>query len=551
MEKAVYVIGHKNPDTDSIVAATAYAELKRALGMAEAKAVRAGSANPQTEYIYDRFSVELPDFLPDLVPKVEYYLSGQAQTVREDAPLWEALALMGRMERKVLPIVDATGRYHSMLHYGAFAENVLTKINPHKKAVIPTSVAHIMATLKAQPLVACDEDSLFKARIIVAALETRSFAEHIRGEPIENTVVLVGDREDVQRIAIEAGARAVIVTNGNVVSKELRDLAEEKRVSVLVSPYDTSSTVLLTIYSTPVSTMGDSTIPAIHLGDSLRAARTAIAASPIRTVAVVDDEWRVVGIFAEGDLIREPNVEVILVDHNEFSLAAEGIENYRILEVIDHHRIGNLTTKYPITFLNRVVGSTSTIVANLYQEHRIPMPRPIASILLCGILSDTLVLRSVTTTDVDRETAEYLANITDLEVEALGKDIMESASAAARLPIEDMIKLDMKEYSASGERIAVSQIEVTSTDELLDRSEGIVSALKALRAKNGLYLSSLMATDVTKLTSLLFVDADRAFLALIGYPKARDGVYVLKDVLSRKKQLMPTILELMEKAKEK
>ena len=179
------------------------------------------------------------------------------------------------------------------------------------------------------------------------------------------------------------------------------------------------------------------------------------------------------------------------------------------------------------------------------------MPRPIASILLCGILSDTLVLRSVTTTDVDRETAEYLANISDLEVEALGIDIMGSASEAARLPPDEMIALDMKEYEASGEKVSVSQIEVTDTDELLERSEAVLSALKLTRSRNALYLSALLATDVTKFTSLLFVDAEKAVLAGIGYPKAGEKVFVLKDVLSRKKQLMPMIFELLEKAKEK
>jgi len=550
MERKVYVLGHKNPDTDSIVSATAYAELKRALGMSEARALRVGAANRQTEYIFDRFSVELPEFLPDLVPKVEYYLSGNTPTVLENAALWDALAIMGKLERKILPIVDAEGRYLSMLHYGAFAENVITKINPHKKAVVSTSVAHILATIKAQALVLCDEEAMFKARIFVAAQETMTFAAHIRGESIENTVVIVGDREDVQRMAIDAGVRAIIVTNGNVVSKELRELAEGRRVSILVSPYDTSSTILLVIYSTPVSTMGDRAVPAVRLGDTLRAARSAIAGSPSRSVAVVDDDGKVVNVFSEGDLIREPNIEVIMVDHNEFSLAADGIENYRILEVLDHHRIGNLTTKYPITFLNRVVGSTSTIVANMYRESRVPMSRPIASILLCGILSDTLVLRSVTTTDVDRETAEYLASISDLEVEALGRDIMGSASEAARLPPEEMIALDMKEYEASGERVSVSQIEVTDTDELLERGEAVLSALKLTRSRNGLYLSALLATDVTKFTSLLFVDAEKAVLAGIGYPKAGEKVFVLKDVLSRKKQLMPMIFELMEKARE-
>ena len=551
MKRTVYIIGHKNPDTDSIAAATAYAYLKQSLGMSEALAARAGAANPQTEYIFSRFGVELPVFVPDLVPRVEYYLTRQAPTVSSDTPLWEALAIMGQVERKVLPIVDGQGRYQSMLHYSAFAENILTKINPHKKAVIPTSIAHLISTIKAQPIVVHDEQSLFKARIVVAALETGSFAQHLKAEPVENTVVIVGDREDVQRIAIEAGVRTIIVINGNMVSKELRELAEEKRVSILVSPYDTSSTALLVIYSTPVWTMGDASIATVRLRDSLKTARSAISASPSRSVAVVDDEGRVVNVFAQGDLINEPNIDVILVDHNELSLAVEGIENYCILEVIDHHRIGPMTTKYPITFLNRVVGATCTIVANLYRESRVPIPKPMAAILLCGILSDTLILKSVTTTEADHEAAEYLSNITDLDIEALGKDIMGSASVATRLPAEEMVKLDLKEYEASGEKITVSQIEVTCHDELIERSETILSALATYRDHKGLFLSALIATDVTKLTSLLFIDADKSFLAHITYPKVADGIYTLKDLLSRKKQLMPTLFELMKKAKEK
>jgi len=551
MERTVYVIGHKNPDTDSVVSAVAYAELKRALGMAECRAARAGAVNPQTEYIFDRFGLELPEFLPDLVPKVRYFLEPGSPTVADTTPLWEALGVMGAAQRKVLPILDPEGRYRSLLHYGAFAQNILAKVNPHRKAVVPTSVGHLVKTLQAQPLVTFDDDLFFKARIVVAALETESFREHLHQEPMENSVVLVGDREDVQRISIEAGVRALIVTNGIVVSKALRELAEERRVSLLVSPYDTSSTSLLVLYSTPVWTMGDASIEAIHADDTLRSARSALAVSPSRSVPVVDDEGRVLGIFAEGDLIKEPNIAVILVDHNELSQSVEGVENYHILEVIDHHRLGAFSTKYPITFINRVVGSTSTIIAGMYRELRVPIPRPIASVLLCGILSDTLALKSETTTDTDREVAEYLANITDLELEELARGIQGSASAAARMPPAEMIRVDRKEYLASDKRISVSQIEVTSTDEVLARAESIHGALRALRAEGGYYVATLMVTDITELTSILIVDGEKDFLALLGYPKLKPGVYVLKNVLSRKKQLMPAILELVEKATEK
>jgi manganese-dependent inorganic pyrophosphatase len=550
LEKTVYVIGHKNPDTDSVVSAAAYAELKRAQGMLEAKAARAGAVNPQTEYIFDRFGLELPEFLPDLVPKVEYYMNGPAATVSAATPLWEALTAMGQAELKALPIVDGEGRYVSLLHYGAFAQNILAKVNPHKKAVIPTSVGHLVKTIKAQPLVTFDDDALFKARVVVAALDTESFRLAISADPPENKVVLVGDREDVQRIAIEAGVRAIIVTNGYVVAKELRELAEARRVSVLVSPYDTSSTTLLVIYSTPVSTMGDESVKPVLRSDWLKTARKAIAASPSRSVPVVDEEGRVKGLFTEGDLIRDPNIEVIMVDHNEFGQAVEGIENYRVLEVIDHHRLGSFATKYPITFINRVVGSTSTMIASMYREQRVPLPRKVAALLLCGILSDTLVLRSATTTEADRETADYLASITDLEIEELGRDIMGSASQAAHRPAAEVIRLDLKDYEALGAHFSVSQVEVSDNAEIMERREEILAGLAALRKEKGYYLSALMVTDVTELTSLLFVDADKDFLALVGYPRAEAGVYVLKDILSRKKQLMPAIFELVEKAKE-
>ena len=550
MEKTVYVIGHKNPDTDSVVSAVAYAELKRAQGMREARAARAGAVNPQTEYIFDRFGLALPEFLPDLVPKVEYYMNGPAATVADSTPLWEALSAMGQSELKALPIVDAEGRYVSLLHYGAFAQNILAKVNPRKKAVIPTSIGHLVKTIKAQPLLAFDEDVLFKARMVVAALETESFRSVIAADPPGNKVVLVGDREDVQRIAIEAGVRAVIVTSGHVVAKGLRELAEERRVSLLVSPYDTSSTALLVIYSTPVSTMGDESVRPILRSDWLKAARKAVAASPSRSVPVVDGDGRVVGLFTEGDLIRDPNIEVIMVDHNEFGQAVDGIENYRVLEVIDHHRLGSFSTKYPITFINRVVGSTSTMIASMYREQRVPLPRAIASVLLGGILSDTLVLRSATTTDADREIAEYLASITDLEIDELGRDIMGAASQAARRPADEVIRLDLKEYDASGLRFSVSQVEVSDNAEIMERRQEILAELASLRAEKGYYLAALMATDVTELTSILLIDADKDFLSLVSYPKDAEGVYVLKDILSRKKQLMPAIFELVEKAQE-
>jgi manganese-dependent inorganic pyrophosphatase len=551
MEKTVLVIGHKNPDTDSVVAAASYAALKRAQGFDNVVAARAGAVNPQTEYIFHRFGVQLPLFIPDLIPKVEYYLGPCPAVVNENVPLWEALAVMEKSDRRVLPIVDGDGRYKALLHYNAFARGILAKINPRRKAVVPTSLKHLIETIKAQPLVAFDTDELFKARMVVAALSTEKFREHIYSEPADNKIVLVGDRDEVMNIAIEARVRVIIITNGILPSKEIKDLAESKHVSILVSPYDTSSTSLLVIYSAPVITMSDESIKPLSKRDWIKTARAAIAQSPSRSVPVVDENGKVVGLFAEGDLIREPNIELIMVDHNEFSQAVEGIQNYRIQEVIDHHRLGSFTTTYPITFINKVVGSTSTIVANMFRETQTPLSRELASLLLCGVLSDTLVMRSTTTTEIDHETAEYLASITDLDIEALGRDIMTSASEAARLPVQEMVRVDRKEYETAGRKLSVSQVELTSSLEIMGRAADVLEGLAKLRAETGCYLAALMATDITKLESILFVEGEKELLEYINYPSPQKGVYILKDILSRKKQLMPALLEMVEKARER
>lgn len=548
MNDTIYVIGHKNPDTDSVVSAAAYAHLKRELGLKRCVAARAGKMSPQAEYVFERFNVPFPTFIPDLVPKVEYYMGAQAEVVDRGTPLWDALAAMNRSGQKALPIVDSDGRYRAMLHYSSFAQNILKKINPHKKAVIPTSVSRLQATIKAQPICIFRPEEQFKARVLVAALETDSFKRHLDAEAKDSVIIIVGDRVDVQRYAIESKVRAVIITNGALLGRDLKDLAEANGVTVLASPYDTSSTSLLVIYSTPVETMGDDSITPVQKDETLRRAREAISASPSRSVPVLDAERRVIGLFDEGDLIREPNISLILVDHNELGQAVEGAEHYRILEVIDHHRLGAFSTRYPITFINRVVGSTSTIIASMYRDAKVPIPKPMASLLLAGILSDTLILKSSTVTEADQEAAEYLANIADLEIDEFGRDIMSSASLVGKKPVAEIVRLDMKEYSAAGKSFTVSQVEVHSPQEILERAAEVSAELTGLRTSGGHYFSALMVTDITKLSSVLFVEGDKEFLSLLRFPRLDERTFELKDVLSRKKQLVPLLIELVEKA---
>jgi len=543
--KRVYVIGHRNPDTDSVVSAVAYARLKQLQGQENCIAARAGNVNKQTEYIFERFGVSLPQFLPDLVLKAEHYIFENPVTVHENDSAWNALELLQKDGSKVLPVVDKNGIYRSMFHYKSFAQYILANINPRKKSAFPLSLNHLAATIHAQPITLFNGDETKKSTIIVAASYRESFKKNIKTEGVENALVIVGDRWDIQEFCINLGVRALILSSGNTLSRELVALAEEKQVTVLISPFDTSSTAMLIIYSVTVGNLGDNSVPLVKLNDPVKNFLHDLSKAPSRHLPVADDEGKVKGIIFEGDLTKEPNVEVIMVDHNEPNQAVEGIENYKILEVIDHHRLGNLSTRYPITFINRVVGATCTIITNIYREQKIPLEKKIASILLCGILADTLMLQSATTTDVDLEAAEYLSSITGLDINALSLDLQHATNQISSLTAQELIHLDIKEFSERGVTFAISQIEVGNTQALMKRREEIDAALEGLKVAKGHLFTALLVTDVTVLDSLLFVAGDKSFTNLINFPAATQGVYELKGIVSRKKQLVPLIAELI------
>ena len=546
-EKKIYVIGHRNPDTDSVVSAAAYAALKKAQGSANCLAVRAGKPTPQTEYIFNRFRVPMPEFLPDMIPKVAYYYNENIRTISAETSLWEAMDVLEKNEIRALPVVDRDGRYHSVLHYSSFAQKVLKMINPQQKTVIQTSIELLSSTLHTQALVVCKGTEIRKSPIIIAAAEYDTFREHLGAHIPENTIVICGNRLDIQRFAIESGVRALIITNGNMIDKDLREQAEKHGVSVLISPYDTASTSLLIIYSMPVTCMSNGNVKPVNRNDTTRKIASALATAPGKSLPVVDDDNVVIGVISESDLYREPNVDVIMVDHNEMTQAIEGLEHYRILEIIDHHRLGNLSTRYPITFINKPVGATSTIITTLYQENHIPIRAEIASILLCGILADTLVLQSATTTELDRAAAEYLSNITNLEIDSLGRDLLAAASNITGRTVEQLILQDMKEYTEGSYSFTVSQIEVEAPHEIIARKAEFIGMLETQRLKGGRLFSGLLVTDITELSSLLLISAEKSFEQTIGLPKQEDSVYIMRDVVSRKKQLMPILSEIVER----
>jgi manganese-dependent inorganic pyrophosphatase len=546
MNKRIYIIGHRNPDTDSVVSAASYARLKQAQGLDYCFAARAGKLSPQTEYILDRFGVPAPEYLPDLIPKAAYYLSEPPVTVCADVSLWDALERMQQEGLRVLPIVDRDGVYQSMLHYKLFARYVIANINPHKKSAFPISLDHLVSTLRAVPITLYNNKEVKESPLVVGASYNEYFKTHLERENPADALVILGDRWDIQEFCLKRRVRSLILSNGHSLGPGLEALAKENRVSVISSPYDTSSTAMLAIYSVPVGAVGDTAVPLMRLTDTIKKIRFPLSRAPSRCIPIGDESSRVMGVIFEGDLIEEPKIELILVDHNEPSQAIEGIEHYKILEVIDHHRLGNLATKYPITFINKVVGATCTIITNLYREQGFTPEKDIASILLCGILADTLYLQSATTTDIDREAAAYLSSLSGLEIQILSNELQSAANQVNTCPAADLVTMDMKEYAEQGFAFSVSQIETDTPNILITRMDELFTVLDNIKNKKDLLFAALLVTDVTTLDSLLFIRGEKSFLSQIHFPMVNEGIYLLKDVVSRKKQLIPLVSELIE-----
>lgn len=550
MKKKIYVFGHKNPDTDAIVSATCFAYLKNQLGQHEYIAARAGQLNPQTDYIYKKFDVAPPVLIPDLEPKVEFFMHRGAVTVHENDSLWKAVLIMRDAKYNSLPVVDSENHYKALLSYASFSKNIFESLKPDHHLSLVTTSALLCKTLNGKFYSGDKIDEIHRFRIISGATGFKSFTETLETHMNEKLVVVTGDREDVQLLCAEKKINVLVISGGRVPCEKVVELAKKNGTTIIVSPFDTASTTMLLMYSVPASAAGDHSVKPVKTDDLLPAVRKNIAESPARLLPVVDDENKVIGVISELDIHTEPNIGVALVDHNELTQAVDGIENYTITEIVDHHRIGSAPTKLPITFINLPLGSTSTILAKLFKENQVEIPPKIASLLLCGILSDTLVLQSATTTVVDIETAAELGEIAHLDVKSLGNEIIKAGSRLTGRSAEQIVNQDMKEYKEGKNTFTVSQIEVDGTEEILKRKSELFDELSLARRAHSALFSALLVTDISTLSSIMLVSGEKSFMPVLTFPKQEENIYYLKDVVSRKKQLIPMISELLSSMEE-
>ncbi len=535
----VFVIGHKNPDTDSIASAIALSELKSALCETPFIAARAGDLNPQTEFILNRFNIQPPRYIADVHPRAKDIMSSGVVTVKEETPFHKVLELMRKEEVRFVPVLDPEGRPKGVLTLMELAKRYL---EAEHSIEVTTSLKNIVETLGAK----VKHDTLgakeLTLTVYIGAMSEEAFLYILGQEEPGRCAIIVGDRKDIQKRAVEKGVGLLIISGGFDVEKCVLDAAREKGVSIIVSPFDSATTSILVRVSTPAIKICERSFETVAPDDLVESIKFKAAASA--GLIVLDGSGVMQGVITKTDILKPSGLNLVLVDHNELSQAVDGAEKVNIVEVVDHHRIGNFTCPLPIPFICEPVGSTSTLVAELFRRTGAPLKKEIAGLLLSGVLSDTVILKSPTTTARDKEIVGWLEERSGLDHMVLGKEIFGSTASLKSRGPEAVVGGDFKVFETKGRKFGIGQVETIGFDEF--REEALKLSAELVKARDGkeLKLSALLVTDITQGTSLLLAVGDKEVLYKLDYPKLGEGVYELRNVISRKKQVVPHILGL-------
>jgi manganese-dependent inorganic pyrophosphatase len=536
----VLVIGHRNPDTDAICSAIGYAEFKRRTGMASAVAARCGDTNDRIDFVLQTFGMPAPKFVADVSPKVRDVMQTQVQSVRPDSTAADALNLMDDRNIRILPVLDEEQRCRGLLSLfklSKFLFPVHNRLFDSRRLL--ASLKSLTQTLGGEIILGHETEQERDLILMIGAMGLDSFADRLEQYPREKLVVVVGDRWDIQNLAIREGVQVLIVTGGLNVEKKTVDAARKNKVNLISSPHDTATTAALCRASIAVRHVLNEEFLALSEDASLEEVRSRAAASGFAAFPVIDAQGRTAGILSKTDFLKPVERKLILVDHNELSQAVQGADQVEIVEIIDHHRIGTLTTQQPILFRNEPVGSTSTIVADCFFRYGVELPAPVAGLLLAGVVSDTLNLTSPTTTAVDGEILKRLEQISGTNARDFTEKLFASGSLLTSKPAPKAITTDCKEYKEDGIRFSVAQIEEIGFDQFWKRKVELQAALETYRNSRKYQFSALLVTDVNTQSSLLVMVGDGELIANISYPRVEPGIFELKDIVSRKKQLLP------------
>jgi len=478
----ILVIGHKNPDTDAICSAIGYAEFKRRTGLAEAVAARCGDTNDRIDFVLNAFGVPAPKFVADVSPKISDVMQRKILSVRPDSTAAEALRLMDEKNLRILPVMDAAQKCRGLLSLFKLSKFLFPAVNRKpgsgsSSREMLSSLTNLAETLDGKLLVGIDAEREDELILMIGAMGLESFATRLDKFPPEKCCVIVGDRWDIQNVAIREGVRVLIVTGGLEVEPKTIEAARKKNVSVITSPHDTATTASLCRAAVAVRHVLNEEFLCFRENAPLAAVRDEATSSGYLVFPVLDAEGQTVGILSKTDFLKHVSRKLILVDHNELSQAVQGADEVEIIEIIDHHRIGALATQQPILFRNEPVGSTSTIVADCFFRQGVELPRQIAGLLLAGVVSDTLNLTSPTTTARDAEILKKLEQISEVNAREFTDKLFASGSLLTLKPAPQAVATDCKEYAENGVKFSVAQIEEIGFEQFWKRKDELLGAL--------------------------------------------------------------------------
>jgi manganese-dependent inorganic pyrophosphatase len=538
-----YIIGHRNPDADSICSAIAYAELKKATGQEGFVAARCGNTNARIDTILAKFKIPAPILISDVAPRVRDVMIRDVVTIGEDATCAEALELIDHHDIRVLPVVTEERYVKGQVSIFDLGGSFVPKVRePREMRRVTTSISHIARALKAKVLTCARAEDVEDLFVRIGAMDVRSFwkVSDVEEIPSDRSIVVVGDRWDIQQRSIQNKVRVIIITGNLPIDDEVVTQAKEAGVSVLSSPYDTATTAWAIRSASSIKALIQREFSSLSPESKLSEIRRKMSVSAAAAFMVLNDDGRLAGILTKTDVLRPIKRRLVLVDHNELSQAVAGADQVDIVEIIDHHRLGAINTAQPILFLNEPVGSTCTIVADQFRRQNITPTPQIAGIMMSGIISDTLHLNSPTSTERDGEVLHWLSEIAQVDSQELADEIFASGSIILSCDAAKVIDSDRKIYDEDGIKFGVSQVEELGFKNFWPHYESLAAALETKRQAERLVLACLLITDINSQNSLLLAKGDREIISRITYPSVEhDDIFDMPGIVSRKKQLIP------------
>ncbi len=546
-KKKTIVIGHKNPDTDSICSAICYAALKRKVTGEDVEPARAGHLNEETQFVLRYFGVEKPMRVRHVRTEVRDIDIRQVPGVSRDISLKSAWNIMQKDSLVTLPAVTPDGMLDGLITVSDIAKTYLDVLDSSILSKANTRYSNIIETLEGLLLVG-DENAYFsEGKVLIAAANPDMMEYYIS----KNDLVILGNRYESQLCAIEMEAACIIVCEGAAVSMTIKKLAQEHGCTVITTPYDAYTAARLINQSMPIGYfMKCDHLITFQETDVVDEIKDVMTSKRHRDFPILDQDGKYKGMISRRNLLGARGKSVILVDHNERSQAVDGIENARIREIIDHHRLGPIETIGPVYFRNQPLGCTATIVYQMYQENGVEVDRTTAGLLCSAILSDTLLFRSPTCTSVDKQAALELAEIAGIEVEAYATEMFSAASNFASKTEEDILYQDFKLFTAGKVSLGVGQVNSLSGSELEELEKRMLPYLISERKSRGLDMIFLMLTNILTESTVLLCDGQGAERMIQdAFQLEEDGKpnwVLLPGVVSRKKQLVPAIMVALE-----